>query len=172
MFTVGVSAGAGLSLAVARQVVLGKTSADKHAIKGVVSFCPYTLHPDNVPKSYRATYTSYTENKENVPIIEAATMHQFLEYAALQPGDEDYFVALNQKDHGLFPPTYIATCEKDPLRDDGRVMVESLKASGVSVRTDHYAGLPHCFWVFPSLPESQVFLENAVDAVKWVISQV
>ena len=170
MFTVGISAGAGLSLAVARQVVLGKTSADKSAIKGVVSFCPYTLHPDNVSESYKATYTSYTENKENVPIIEAATMHRFLEYAALEPSDDDYFVALNQHDHKSFPPTYIATCEKDPLRDDGRVMVESLKASGVPVRTDHYAGLPHCFWVFPSLPESQVFLENAVDAVKWVIS--
>lgn len=172
MYTVGVSAGAGLALAVARKVTLGQSTASRDAVKGIVSFGPYTLHQDNIPQAYKSTYTSHEENGENVPVIDATTMRQFFELAGLSPEDRDYFPALDQGHHKHFPPTYIVTCEFDPLRDDGLVMAQSLKAAGVPVKADHYDGLPHCFWLFSSLPETEVFMKNAVDGVKWVINQM
>ena len=104
---------------------------------------PLTLHPDNVPEQYKADYKSYTENAENVPVIDKTSMLQFYEYTGVDPKDSSYFTALDTENLKNFPPTYICTCEFDPLRDDGQVMAKALKDNGVPVKTDFYPGLPH-----------------------------
>ncbi|KAL6407716.1 uncharacterized protein AUP68_08738 [Ilyonectria robusta] len=171
MYTIGTSAGAGLALAVTRQIFLGLSDAPRDAIKGIVSFCPPTLHPDFIPQIYQETHSSYSEHDENVPIINGSTMRRFHKLSGLDSTNEDYFIALSRQDHARFPPTYIATCELDPLRDDGKVLATSLRDSGVRVKTDHYEGMPHCFWIFPDIPEGADFMENAVTGVRWVIEQ-
>ncbi|KAJ4177043.1 hypothetical protein NW759_017472 [Fusarium solani] len=172
IYTIGTSAGAGLALCVARKVALGQSQVSPDVIKGVVALAPYTLHNRYIPEAYRSTHQSYVENRDGVPMIDLASLDAFFDDASLDPKDEDYFAALDQDHHKLLPPTYVATCEIDPLRDDGKVLAESLKTSGVSVKTDHYDGLPHCFWVFPGLPESQRFMENTVNGVKWILSKM
>ena len=79
---------------------------------------------------------------------------------------------LPSENHKNFPPTYIAICEADPLRDDGKVMEECLKKAGVPVKSDYYEGLPHYFWIFPSVAEGQQFVGNLIGGCKWVVGQM
>ncbi|KAF4338161.1 sterigmatocystin biosynthesis lipase esterase STCI [Fusarium beomiforme] len=166
---IGTSAGGALALAVTRKVVLGSSSLPKSAIDGVITLCPMTLHPDHVPAAYRAEYTSYEENKENVPVINKQAMLQFFDYAGVDPIDKNTFPLLDETALKLFPRTYVVTAEKDPLRDDGKVLVKTLSSLGVNCKTDHYGGLPHCFWIFPPLPETKVFMSNVGSAVSWIV---
>ncbi|EXJ94727.1 hypothetical protein A1O1_03124 [Capronia coronata CBS 617.96] len=169
-YTIGDSAGGALALQVANQLV--KEPSQRDAIKGIAALVPCTLHWDHVPAEYQAMYTSYEDNKENVPIIDKGSMKTFYEHAGADPEDADTFVALATENHKNFPPTYFVSCEKDPLRDDALVMEEALKKAGVPTKHDHYKGLPHIFWIFPAIPEGQQFVENLIAGVKWLISQM
>lgn len=115
----------------------------KSFIRGIVAIVPLTLHPENVPAEYAADYKAYTENASNVPIIDKESMQQFYEYTGVDPADKSYFTLLDKDNLKNFPPTYICTCEFDPLRDDGQVLAKTLAANGVSVKTDYYEGFPH-----------------------------
>jgi versiconal hemiacetal acetate esterase len=107
-----------------------------------------------------------------VPVIDKESMDFFFTAAGADPKDPNIFVALNTENHKNFPPTYIATCEADLLRDDGKVMEECLKKAGVPVKSDHYEGLPHYFWIFPGVTEGQQFVGNLIGGCKWVVGQV
>lgn len=98
-------------------------------------------------------------------------MDEYFASVGVEPADPRYFVGLDGDTQKLFPPTYVITCGFDPLRDDGSVFMGSLQSKGVEVKHDHYSGLPHCFWIFPSLPETQEFLENLFADIKWVIAR-
>lgn len=117
MLTVGASAGGGLALSVANQIV---KSGDKSRIQGIVAMVPTTAHPESIPADYKSQYTAYTDNASEVPVIDADSMRIFYEQAGVDPKDEKAFVTLSKNLHE-FPPTYISTCGKDPLRDDGKV---------------------------------------------------
>ncbi|KAL5592805.1 hypothetical protein FOBRF1_013113 [Fusarium oxysporum] len=151
---------------------LGQTALEPVAIKGIVALSPYTLHPRFVPEAYRLSHKSYRENTDNVPMIDVASLHGLFDAANLEQNDRDYFIALDRASHQHLPPTYISTCEIDPPRDDGKIMVQSLRESGIPVKTDRYGGLPHCFWVFPNIPETETFFQNAISGTKWIFNQV
>ncbi|KAF2033845.1 carboxylesterase [Setomelanomma holmii] len=172
LYTIGGSAGGALSLMLARKIALGQSSLDPSAIKGVVAFVPMAFYPNNVPEQFKATHTSHDENATNVPLIDRHSVDTAYGYTGLDPNDKDYFVGLDTASHKLFPPTYIATCEFDPLRDDGKILAKLLQDAGASVRHDHYDGLPHCFWFVPSLPETGIFMQNTIAAMNWVIGQM
>ncbi|EWG41533.1 hypothetical protein FVEG_03630 [Fusarium verticillioides 7600] len=169
MFTIGTSAGGCLALAVARKVVLGQTSLPTDAITGVVALCPVALHPRNIPTKFQAKHSSYKENKENVPLVDEESLLQMFENSGIDPGDRDYFPLLDDSCLKMFPKTYVATCGKDPLRDDGRVLYDSLSSAGVPTKTGHYGDMPHCFWIVPSLPETGVFLNELISGINWAI---
>jgi acetyl esterase len=46
-------------------------------------------------------------------------------------------------DLSRLPPCFIATCEFDPLRDEGEAYGAALRASGVAAETKRYDGLIH-----------------------------
>ena len=58
-----------------------------------------------------------------------ADLTSSLEAVNAVPNDSSIFAGLspNLQD---FPPTYIATCGADPLRDDGVVMAKMLEKAG------------------------------------------
>ena len=153
-FSIGGSAGATLALALANYLVADPSK--RSSIRGCVAIVPATLHWDHVLPEYKSMYKSMDENV-GVPIIDKETMDTFFNAAGVDPKDPNTFVALNKENHKNFPPTYIATCEADPLRDDGKILEECLKNAGVPVKSDYYAGLPHYFWIFPSVTEGQEF---------------
>lgn len=167
IFTTGASAGGGLALTVADQVI---KKGGKEKIKGIVAMVPVAAHPSSIPAKYKSEYTAYTENATGVPIIDADTMRIFFEAAEVKYDDEKVFVTLSK---GLadLPPTYIATCGKDPLRDDGKVLEIMLKEEGVKTKSDFYPGVPHYFWLFPGIEGGVEFLSNVVAGVKWVLEQ-
>lgn len=142
----GGSAGGGLALMLPNKAM----NEGKNLVAGVVAMVPLTLHPDYVPSEVKPMYKAYRENGTNVPIIDKAAMDTFYDTVLSDPRDAEQFVGLS-KNHAKFPPTYIAVCEFDPLRDDGVVMEKMLKDAGVKTKLDYYKGLPHYFWIFPSI---------------------
>lgn len=45
-----------------------------------------------------------------------------------------------------FPPTFIATAECDPIRDEGEIFAQKLKKLGIDVQTKRYQGMIHGFF--------------------------
>lgn len=95
----------------------------------MVAIVPLTLHWDNVPEAYRDMYKSYTENGENVPVIDKDSMIAFYGAVDADPKDSNVFTGISPY-HKHFPPTYIVTCGADPLRDDGNIMEHALRNAG------------------------------------------
>jgi versiconal hemiacetal acetate esterase len=166
-FSCGASAGGGLALSVANQVI--KAGKASH-IQGVVAMVPITAHPSSIPAEYKSYYTAYTDNASGVPVIDADSMRIFYETAGADYNDEKGFVTLS-KSLSEFPPTYISTCGKDPLRDDGKVLEMMLQKEGVKTKSDFYPGVPHYFWLFPGIKGGEEFLANVVKGAQWAMSQ-
>ncbi|KFY93140.1 hypothetical protein V500_03885, partial [Pseudogymnoascus sp. VKM F-4518 (FW-2643)] len=150
-FTAGGSAGGGLSFGIAERLIAdGKRSQ----IAGIVAMVPATLHHSNIPEEYVSSYTAINGNVEDTPVINRKTMETFYHAIDSDPADPIQFPALS-KNLASFPPTYIATCEFDPLCGDGKVMELALKKAGVKVWSDYYDGYPHYFWIFSCLSDSK-----------------
>lgn len=69
---------------------------------------------------------------KRIPIRRHQSQRMTLRLAESVEAKEDdpgVFVLLSRH-LGLFPPTYIAVCEADPLRDDGIIMGRSLQEAG------------------------------------------
>lgn len=165
VFTIGGSAGGCLSLTVANDLIV---AGKKDHIQGIVSLVPVTAHPSSIPAAYKEHYKSYEENAAGVPILDRAAMDVFLGAIEADPHDERIFTTLS-KHLDQFPPTYIATCGKDPLRDDGTVLEIMLKEKGIKTRSDFYDGVPHYFWMFPGMKGRDEFLDNVCAGVKFVL---
>lgn len=130
---------------------------------------PITTHPDKPPAEYKDMYTSYEEMEDNPAMLSPACMRAFIESVDADPTDPRVFIALS-KNHAKYPPTYIATAGKDPLRDDGKIMADLLRKAGVRVKYDEYAGLPHYFWTLPGGSYVTRFMNNIIDETRWVLS--
>lgn len=164
VFSAGTSAGGGLALLVTDALV---EEGNRSHVQGVVAIVPITAHPSSIPVEYKSQYTAYEENGSGVPVIDASTMNTFFQAAGCKYDDPRAFVTLSQN-LSRFPPTYISTCGKDPLRDDGRVLEAMLKRADVKTRSDYYSGMPHCFWLFPNVHGEEV-LANAVKGAQWIL---
>ena len=96
-------------------------------------------------------------------------METFYKQAGVSPNDEKVFVSLS-KDLGSFPPTYVTYCGKDPLRDDGKVLVEMLKERGVKTKRDFWDGMPHYWWMFPGIRNAGLFYGGLIGGCKWAVA--
>ena len=54
---------------------------------------------------------------------------------------------------------------KDPLCDEGIAYATALQAAGVSVTLNNYPGLPHAFYLFPTLKQTAAYHAAMVE---WV----
>ncbi|KAH8695376.1 lipase/esterase-like protein [Talaromyces proteolyticus] len=165
-FTIGQSAGGTLALAtVNRLIALGR----KSEAKGVAALVPFVIHPQNVPLSYADKYTSFHECADG-PVNTASAMNIFFEAAETNPNDPDIFL-IHSEHLDNFPPTYIAVCEADPLRDDGIILREVLKRAGIPVKLDHFKSLPHVFWAFDCPAPSGDFLGDVMSGISFIMGQ-
>lgn len=166
VYTVGTSAGGAIALAVANHLI---KVGMRTSIKGIAAFAPVTVHPlYGVPPKYKERYTSYKENATGVPLIDASTMDTFFKSVDCKPNCAITFALLSDM-LAEFPKTYIATCGKDPLRDDGVVFELMLNEAGAGVKRDHYPGFPHTFWILPGMETTTRFLHNAVQGLKYFL---
>lgn len=134
-----------------------------------MAISPFTAHPDYIPQEYRSGYTSYDELGDTAPVISRAVMSKLFRYANMDPRDPGPFLLLDKSNLHRFPPVYIATASCDPLRDDGQVFASALREAGVTVRERIYQGLPHCLWVFNTLPEWAEFIHDTVAAIQFIV---
>jgi len=165
VFTIGSSAGGGLALTVANSLIRTHQGLK---VQGIIALAPVTTHPLHPPPDYDSYYNAYIENQSGVPLLDKQAMETYFTASEADPHDENVFVTLSHK-LGSFPKTYIVTCGKDPLRDDGKVLGLMLEEEGVGVKNDHYTGLPHCFWVVSELRETKQFREKLALGVRWVL---
>lgn len=128
------------------------------------------FHPASVPEEYRAIYTAWDDNGDGVPMISREVLETFIESAKMDVNDPTHFIT-GSDGLEMFPPTFIVTAEKDPLRDDGVVLQRILQDSGVNVKRKHYEGFGHVFWTFPMLKKREVFLADACEGIKFILSK-
>jgi versiconal hemiacetal acetate esterase len=102
-----------------------------------------------------------------VPVINRQALEVFFTAAQVNHVDATHFVTLSDR-LKEFPRTWIATCEKDPLRDDGVVLENMLRAQGVEIQRKHYKGFGHCFWIFPQLEKRRGLLADVVNGIRFV----
>lgn len=65
----------------------------------------------------------------------------------LHPGLSPY----HHHDFSLLPPAFILTAQFDPLKDDGMMYSEKLKASGIPTLYKEYPGVVHGFFNLPGI---------------------
>jgi versiconal hemiacetal acetate esterase len=166
----GGSAGGILSLGLARRAI--RDPAYKSSLKGVVALCPATVHPKHVPSEYKSLYDQYyPETATTAPVIDAESVRSgFDNYSGVDPEDSSHYALLAKEDHASFPPTYILSCEFDPLRADSYTLKEALADAGVKVKHDEFLGLPHFFWIFPMLLETQNSGPKVLAGIEWLKS--
>lgn len=97
---------------------------------------------------------SYAENAEGYGLTRKGMQWFWGHYLANEGyGENPYASPLRAKDLSKLPPAYVGTSEYDPLRDEGIAYAEKLKAAGVPVEHQHYAGMIHGF------PGAQAFAD-------------
>lgn len=87
---------------------------------------------------------SYRENAE-APLLPASALPAMIAAYCPSPADRRNPLAapLHAPDLSGLPPAFIAVADVDPLRDDGSVYAERLRAAGVPVQFDDGEGLIH-----------------------------
>jgi acetyl esterase len=92
------------------------------------------------------TTPSYVENAEAKPLSRAAMSWFFDNYLTGPQDRSNPRVNLVAADlHGL-PPTTIINAQIDPLRSEGEVLAQRLRAAGVDVQQKTYDGVTHEFF--------------------------
>lgn len=157
----GDSAGGNLSAALPLRM-LAEGEAPPEA---VVLLCPWTdMH--HATESFRLF-------GPDDPILDDLTMTFFrVNYAPDPALWEDSFVSPLLGDLAAFPPTCMIAGGIDPLRDDGVLFADKLRAAKREVEAHVYGGMPHDFMVFvpqldatrPAIDRVSAFLRRTLAA--------
>ncbi len=140
----GDSAGGGLALALLAQL---RDQAEPLPA-AAVTIAPWT----DLTNSGESLRTNATSDAFLVPRLMSDVAAVYL--GAADPTDPRASPLLGR--HGGLPPTLIQVSSSEVLHDDAVRFAERAHASGVQVRPERWAGLPHGFQQFaPLLPESE-----------------
>ncbi|EXJ84559.1 hypothetical protein A1O3_05228 [Capronia epimyces CBS 606.96] len=148
--------------------VLAQKARDEgvSGLVGQILNIPVTCHPKLFP-SDKYEYGSYQQNKDST-VVDAPRMDWFWHQYLPNADAEVYASPLLAKDLSNLPPALIQVAGMDPLRDEGLAYAEALKAAGVPVTLKIYKGLPHGFYMFPQLKQSQEYWDSCVQFVQQV----
>lgn len=116
-------------------------------------------------------YPSLIENSE-APFLTRDTMTYFFRHltVGLDAGEvaNDWRMSpLLASSHEGLAPAFIATCEFDPIRDEGNAYAEKLTDAGVTVTHKCWPGQPHLlFQLSPVLDDGKALMAETVAALK------
>ncbi len=131
----GDSAGGNLTLATAARL------PDEPRLRGCLMIYPAIQH-------YHAAMRSYTEHAKSGPLT-TSIMRWFTDtyLAGLAPADPSVELMFPGRRTTLagFPRSLLITAEKDPLRDDGRRLANTLQRANVNVQHEHFDREAHGF---------------------------
>ncbi|KAH9855502.1 Alpha/Beta hydrolase protein [Lenzites betulinus] len=144
----------------------------KHPLTGQALQIPSTVHPDGVPNEYKDRYTAFEQNAEKGILLTSDWMRIYYDRLQGAPTNPEAWPLLQPSFEGL-PATYIQVCGLDPLRDDGLLYAEKLKAAGIPTKLDVYPGTPHGFSIrFPKTALAQKFDAEFRAGLRWLFSGV
>lgn len=99
------------------------------------------------PVAQTDTHTESYVEWANAKPLDKASMEWFVKHYTSKPADlADARLNLVSAKLDRLPPTTIVLAEIDPLRSDGEMLAEKLKAAGVDVTTKTYEGVTHEFF--------------------------
>jgi acetyl esterase len=131
----GDSAGGNLTLATAARL------PDEPRLRGCLMIYPAIQH-------YHAAMRSYTEHAKSGPLT-TSIMRWFTDtyLDGLAPADPSVELMFPGRRTTLigFPRSLLITAEKDPLRDDGRRLANTLQRANVTVQHEHFDREAHGF---------------------------
>jgi acetyl esterase len=116
-------------------------------------------------------HQSLLDNKD-APFLTLDTMNYFFNHLTT---DRDPVAVANDwrlspmlaASHQDLAPAFIATCEYDPIRDEGNAYAELLASSGVPVQHRQWAGQPHLlFQLSPVLDDGKALLAETAAALR------
>jgi acetyl esterase len=117
---------------------------------------------------FNFTTKSYGENGEGYLLTKGSMQWFWAHYLGAQDLGKDPFACPARADNlvGL-PPTFIATAEFDPLRDEGEAYAANLRAAGVHVTAKRYDGMLHGFaWTLGATPSGAVLIDDLTAAFR------
>jgi len=155
----GDSAGANLAAVTANRL---SVAADAVQPAAQLLLFPVTDHPS-------AGHASYTECAKGCG-LDASVMSWFWDQYVSQVAAVDVNASpLRLEKVPTLPPTFVATAEHDPLRDEGIAYAERLRAAGVAATHTHYPDMHHNFPVHPGtvarFPQS---IEALNEFARWL----
>ena len=111
---------------------------------------------------------SYRDNAEGYLLNKASIQWFWAHYLGAQDLTKDPYACPARADNlvGL-PPAYVATCEYDPLRDEGEAYARRLEEAGVPVTARRFDGMLHGFlWSLAVIPSGQPILDDLADVLR------
>lgn len=111
---------------------------------------------------------SYSDNAEGYLLNKASMQWFWAHYLGAQElGADPYICPGRSASLADLPPAYVATCEYDPLRDEGESYAQRLAADGVTVTARRYEGMPHGFlWMQAALPSTATVFEEMAGVLE------
>jgi acetyl esterase/lipase len=151
----GESAGGGLAVATAM------TARDRKAQMPVAVVSVYPIAGTDT------TTASYVENANAKPLDRAGMGWFFDKYLGSQADRQDPRVNLVAANLRGLPPTTIINAQIDPLRSDGEMLAEKLRAAGVETEQKTYDGVTHEFFGMGMVVDKAMDAQRmAADALK------
>jgi acetyl esterase/lipase len=167
----GGSAGGGLAVATVHKII---QQGYRDRINGLLPLASSHLHRSAVPSEYEHLHTSMEENTGPIPFVTVEMSYGVYDLLGGNPPYNDeskhwFPVSIGAEGVKDFPPTWILDCEKDCLRDDGRVLQAEMEDSGLKVRREVVKGMPHYYWAFPVQVAAEDFRERLLGGISWVL---
>ena len=92
------------------------------------------------------TTASYDEFAAGPGLTRADMQWYWRQFVGADHAVNDYRVAPSRaRSHAGLPPAYLVTAGRDPLRDEGRAYVRTLREAKIDVAHDEFDSLPHGF---------------------------
>lgn len=158
-----------------KRIVIGGDSAGANLAAVLV----LTLNNLDLPKpkgqilAYPATdFAAQTPSRiefDNGPTLNGPALDWFAKQYLADPNAATDWRAspLRAESHAGLPPSFVATCGHDPLRDEGISYADRLRASGVPVEHRHFPGQIHGFLTMGGvMPETTILIGEMASQVQ------
>ncbi|KAK2594293.1 hypothetical protein QQS21_007999 [Conoideocrella luteorostrata] len=143
------------------------------ALEQAILAVPATTSHLGLEKASDSPFPSFTEN-EVAPCLDWARMKFFMDHA--QPTSEAARAELEKRPQFFSSPidgdvrgvcdTFIATAERDPLRDEGEAYGQKLIQAGVRVAMRRYTGVPHPFMHMLVVKKAQMYMDDVCSELR------
>ncbi|KZV73093.1 hypothetical protein PENSPDRAFT_318810 [Peniophora sp. CONT] len=167
LIVMGSSAGAHLAAVIVRRARDDPTFPAR--ITGQVLQIPVLINPDIYPEQLKDQLLSLEQNADTDGFLDAEDVHRGWRFLGGNPRDPDVSPLLAPSLAKL-PRTFVQVDGLDPLRDEGILYAELLRAAGVEVKLEIYPGVPHAFeYMMPDTPLAKKYVKDTHDAIIWLL---